>query len=191
MKIVGIYKITSPSNKVYIGQSWNIKKRFTDYNGTYCKGQKKLWASFQKYSKNKHSFEIVHQLPFDISQEQLTIYEQLYMDSYKAVGIELMNLKDAGAYGKHTAETKEKIRIAASNFKHSPATLLKMRKPKSKEHARKIGESRIKKIQQFTKSGEFIKEFNSIKEASKIAVQASCCARGRQKTAGGFIWKYV
>ena len=23
---IGIYKITSPSNKIYIGQSWNIKR---------------------------------------------------------------------------------------------------------------------------------------------------------------------
>jgi hypothetical protein len=30
-KICGIYKITSPSGKVYIGQSVDIKRRFTTY----------------------------------------------------------------------------------------------------------------------------------------------------------------
>ena len=28
----GIYKITTPSGKVYIGQSWNIHKRITGQN---------------------------------------------------------------------------------------------------------------------------------------------------------------
>ena len=29
--MIGIYKITSPTNRVYIGQSVNIKKRFRSY----------------------------------------------------------------------------------------------------------------------------------------------------------------
>lgn len=29
--MVGIYKITSPTNKIYIGQSKNIRKRFNNY----------------------------------------------------------------------------------------------------------------------------------------------------------------
>lgn len=191
MKIIGIYKITSPSNKVYIGQSWHIKKRFTDYKGNYCKGQKKLWASFKKYDRKNHKFEIVHELPSDISQEQLTNYEQFYMDMYRAVNIELMNLKEAGAYGKHTAETKEKIRLTSTGRLHSEETKLKMHKPKSKDHARKIGDGHAKKIQQFSRSGEFIQEYKSVKAVSYITQQAGVCANGKQKTAGGFIWKYV
>ena len=30
--ICGIYKITSPTGRIYIGQSKNIKQRFRDYN---------------------------------------------------------------------------------------------------------------------------------------------------------------
>ena len=31
--MVGIYKITSPSGRVYVGQSTNIEKRFAEYRG--------------------------------------------------------------------------------------------------------------------------------------------------------------
>ena len=57
-----------------------------------------------------------------------------------------------------------------------------------------IGEAKSKKVLQFTKSGEFIKEWSSIREASKqlkinFGNICSCC-NGKLKSAGGFIWKY-
>lgn len=51
-----------------------------------------------------------------------------------------------------------------------------------------------RKIQQFNKNGDFIKEFNSVIEASKEtnsnATHISRCAKGFQKLCGGFVWKY-
>ena len=38
--MIGIYKITSPNNRVYIGQSINIEKRFIGYKRMYVKNQK-------------------------------------------------------------------------------------------------------------------------------------------------------
>ena len=37
--MIGIYKITSPSNKIYIGQSWNIHQREIQHR---CAGSKKV-----------------------------------------------------------------------------------------------------------------------------------------------------
>lgn len=34
----GIYKVTNPKGKVYIGQSSNIENRFNDYRAYKCKG---------------------------------------------------------------------------------------------------------------------------------------------------------
>lgn len=54
----------------------------------------------------------------------------------------------------------------------------------------------FKKIHQYSKTGKFIKTFNSIKEASlEIGISSGCishCARGSKNTpsAGGYIWKY-
>lgn len=46
--VCGIYKITSPNKKVYIGQSKNVHQRFIRYKRGDCKGQKKLYNSINK-----------------------------------------------------------------------------------------------------------------------------------------------
>lgn len=61
MKICGIYKITSPVKKIYIGQSINIINRFQNYRNLNCKQQLYLYNSLKKYGVEKHKFEIVCQ----------------------------------------------------------------------------------------------------------------------------------
>ena len=62
--------------------------------------------------------------------------------------------------------------------------------PMSEEHRAKLS----KKILQFTKSGEFIREWPSMREAERelgIARSSiSCCCNGIRKSAGGYVWKY-
>ena len=47
-------------------------------------------------------------------------------------------------------------------------------------------------ILQFSKNGEFIKEWPSIKEAGRqLGINGICaCLKGKCKSAGGFVWKY-
>lgn len=154
-KIVGIYKITSPTGKIYIGQSWDVLSRLAQH-----KREKRpllvLNKSILKYGAESHKFGIVHILPKDISQKILDTYEQIYIDAYKACGSYMLNMRDAGARGKmskescikmglsnkgrkpwntglkgvftHTAEAIEKINAAHRGTKHSPETILKMKK---------------------------------------------------------------
>jgi hypothetical protein len=63
--MVGIYKITSPSGKIYIGQSVEIKRRFNSYKRMYVKnkGVVKLYRSFLKYGADNHIFEVVCEYP--------------------------------------------------------------------------------------------------------------------------------
>ncbi len=71
-------------------------------------------------------------------------------------------------------------------------------KKATKETKLKMSEAQkglgTKKISQYTKDGEFIKHFNSIKEANeKLGIHIgniSQCLTGKIKTSGGFIWKY-
>ena len=58
-KICGIYKITSPSGKIYIGQSKDIRRRMQYYNRLNCKNQTKLYNSLLKYGWENHLFEIL------------------------------------------------------------------------------------------------------------------------------------
>ena len=59
MKVIGIYKITSPSNKIYIGQGIDIYIRWNEYKRLKCKRQPKLYASLKKHGVDNHKFEIV------------------------------------------------------------------------------------------------------------------------------------
>ena len=56
---IGIYKITSPSGKVYIGESGNLKKRKNDYKRLSCKSQIHIYNSLKKYGWENHKFEVI------------------------------------------------------------------------------------------------------------------------------------
>lgn len=108
-KVVGIYKITSPTGKVYIGQSRNIKGRKRLYKYLHCKGQPKIYNSISKYGWDSHQFDIIHSLPTDIDQADLNIYEQVYLDAYKDAGVEVLNVREAGSNGKPNPESSKKM----------------------------------------------------------------------------------
>ena len=67
--------------------------------------------------------------------------------------------------------------------------------PLSEEHKQAISEALSKKIMQFTKSGEFVREWPSAYEASRqlgIAQPSICrCCNGKLKSAGGYVWEYA
>lgn len=57
---------------------------------------------------------------------------------------------------------------------------------------KRIAQTLNKKVMQFDLNNNFLKEWNSIKEA-KIYTNSchiGCCCSGKRKTAGGYIWKY-
>ena len=64
-KIIGIYKITSPNNRIYIGQSRNIKRLLYRYSRLECKEQPILYRSLLKYGIENHIFEIIEECELD------------------------------------------------------------------------------------------------------------------------------
>lgn len=107
--MVGIYKITSLSGAINIGQSWNIEEREKNYSRSSCKGQRKLYNSIRKYGWKNHKFEIVYQFPEDITQEVLDNYEIFCINQFKEAGYNLLNLREGGSRGKLSEETKKLI----------------------------------------------------------------------------------
>ena len=106
--IIGIYKITSPGGKIYIGQSINIQRRFRCYKALWknCKLQRRLYYSFVKYGVNNHKFEIIH----ECTKEQLNELEEDYIyicDSFNTK--HGLNLKEGGKRTIHSQETKNLI----------------------------------------------------------------------------------
>ncbi len=59
IQVAGIYKITNPKNKNYIGQSINISKRLNRYGCGDHKSQYLLSRSIQKYGYENHTIEIL------------------------------------------------------------------------------------------------------------------------------------
>lgn len=77
--IIGIYKITSPTDKTYIGQSKCILSRWERYRKGRCEQQRKLFHSLIKYGWYNHIFEIVE----ECSIEDLNCRERYWQDFYE------------------------------------------------------------------------------------------------------------
>lgn len=103
----GIYKITSPSNRVYIGQSIDIERRFRHYKKLACKEQVKIYNSFLKYGVDAHIFEVLELC----DTEDLNNRERYYQDLYDSVanGLNLLYVKSEHFNGGHSEESKKKI----------------------------------------------------------------------------------
>lgn len=106
-KICGIYKITSPSGKIYIGQSKDCLFRKTEYSRVRCKQQAKLYQSLLKYSWEAHVFEII----YECKKEELNNWEKYYVDFFKTFNTKHgLNLRDGGGnHATFSEETKKKM----------------------------------------------------------------------------------
>jgi group I intron endonuclease len=75
-KICCIYKITSPNNEIYIGQTINYKQRFNNYKNYKSKTtQKKIIKSFYNYGFENHKFDIL----IECDREKLCYWEKFYI----------------------------------------------------------------------------------------------------------------
>ena len=170
--MIGIYKITNPKGKVYVGQSKDIKNRFKTYMSLRCKTQIKLHRSFLKYGVNNHKFEIVIECDYN----QLNELERYYQEIYNCIGNKGLNLlltstdnlktvfsldtrikmknsstgvKNAN-YGKpRSEETKLKISLSNKGVKRSEQAKLNMSKSKigikpSEETRKKMSEASLR-----------------------------------------------
>lgn len=117
--MIGIYKIISPNKNIYIGQSINIEKRFSDYKKlNNCKKQIALYRSFLKYGVQKHIFEIICEC--EISE--LNNKERYYQDIYNAIGKKGLNCRLTASNdksGKLSKETKQKLSNSKKGKKKS------------------------------------------------------------------------
>lgn len=217
-KLSGIYKITSPTNRVYIGQSVDIAKRLKDYQKYNKTGfQSRLKASFNKHGVENHKFEVIE----ECSVNKLNELERYWQEYYDAIGENGLNCKLTSTNDKSgslTQEIKEKIsksltgqkrteeqKINMSNSqkgkKQSIETIQKRLSKiselnKDENYRRKFGEKLKKKVYQYDLEWNLIREYNSITEASDIldVNKASICKaiKGNiNKTCKGFYWSYT
>ena len=150
-----IYKIMSPSGKIYVGMTIDLEKRKSKYKNLKCKGQPKIYNSLNKYSWDAHVFEVIETMDYD---KKILIEREIYWikfyDSYN-IGLNCTKggegnnciiiseetrkkLSIANTGKKHSDTTKEKIRIANTGKQHSQQTKdILAFKHKGKTHSQK------------------------------------------------------
>jgi len=116
--IAGIYKITSPSGRVYIGQSWNIYRRWRHHRND-PRSDGLLQRSFRKYGVNKHVFEVIFPLPRDTDAATINEAERFFIGLFAERGISMLNLTEGGRNARMSAEQKEKIRQALKGYERT------------------------------------------------------------------------
>lgn len=133
MKNGFIYKITSPSGKVYIGQTLDLIRRKSKYKRLDCKQQPKIFNSIEKYSWESHTFEVIE----EVNSTSLNEREQYWITFFNSLENGL-NCTGGGDSRKISPETIEKIRQSKLG-KPSPNKGRTM----SDEQKRKISESMV------------------------------------------------
>lgn len=85
----GIYKITSPSGKVYIGRAKKLHTRYLRYSrlDNDIKGQVRLYRSFLKYGVENHIFEVIE----ECEESELSRRERYWQDFYDVTGANGLN----------------------------------------------------------------------------------------------------
>lgn len=175
-----IYKYTSPSNKVYIGQTIDEKSRRDDFlNIEISYAGEKINNARKKYSPENFQYEIVVKIQAESREDLYSLLdtaEQYYIAKYDSIknGYNILE----GGKASHYVKTQEQIE------KHREA-LLKYYENNSNPNQ--------KKVLQYTKQGNFKKEWDSMTEAAEyyncdIRSISNCC-RGYSKTASGFVWR--
>jgi len=166
-KIIGIYKITSPSNKIYIGQSIDIYKRFSQYKKLECKRQKKIYSSLLKHGAINHVFEIIEECGIEYINERERYWQEFFdVLSKNGLNLQLVNCNNSKQV--HSQETKNKISKANKGKTISEESKLKLSiahkgKKLSEEHKIKISISNSgSKNGQYGKIGMLSKNFGRI-----------------------------
>lgn len=180
-KIYCIYYHKSPSGKYYIGQTSDpIKKRW-GVDGKRYISCTLFYKAICKYGWNNIEHSV---LATNLSKEDADKLEIWLIAKYKSLGLSY-NIADGGSctLGEHPMLGK----------KHSEESKRKMSESAKGIH---VGakNGKAKAILQFSKSGEFIREWECISDVERelnIKVTAICNnLKGYSKHSGGYVWKY-
>ena len=196
--------INKINNKFYVGITGRKVEQRWGLNGVNYNTQTHFWNAIQKYGWD--SFEHI------VLLDQLTKEEACKIE---VLLIALLNTQnpnygyntspggDGVAFGLHMSdEIKNKISESLKGRKAwNKGIKMPPRKPVSDVGRKNMSNakcekrgSRAKKIIQYDLNDNFMHVWSSITDASTaLNIQHSCisdCCRGKQKTAGGFIWRY-
>lgn len=187
--MIGIYKITSPSGKIYIGQTTNFNRRINYYKNGAKSYQTRIYNSLQKYGYDAHTVEFIE----ECLVENLNDRERYWQDFYDVIGqnglnCKLTETKDKSGFiseesrlnmsksqQNRVLSDKEKHRLATFwiGRKHTEDTKLKMSesakgKKKSLEHIAKLPQNQKGKFRPKSTQETKIKQSLNSGKARKV-----------------------
>ena len=185
-----------------------------NYIGMTSQEPKERW---QKGYRGKMK-EAIHAFPLDLCWKKHIEFQTPNKEQALELESELMKWYDSvengynvSEYGsgdfKRSEESKNKMSNSHTGKHHSEDTRRKLSKANSGENNPNFGKhfseetknkirenTPSKPVIQYSMNGELIAEFPSVREASRqigCHCQSICaCCKGKQKSCGGYIWKY-
>lgn len=200
MKLYTVYKHTSPSGKVYIG----ITSKKPEYRWNHGRGYKEIdqpvfYRAIKKYGWDNITHEILYS---GLQEKDAKNLEISLIKQYKLLGLSY-NITDGGdgfrgathRKGKKASEeTKRKMREARRGTNKGINNPMYGRHETAPAYG-KFGKEHpaSKVVYQYDLLGNFIKKWDCISDVQRclniIVTHITACCNGRQKTAGGYIWK--
>lgn len=159
-----VYMHVSPSGKRYIGITSQKPERRWRKNGEGYMRNTYFWNAIQRYGWDNFTHEVLFE---NLTKDEAEQKEIELIAFYKSDDNKFgYNIEHGGnSIGKIADETKEKLRILYSM-----------------------------PVCQYSKYGDFIKEYNSMTEAEEItnlsASSISKCCRNEAKLCGNYIWRF-
>jgi group I intron endonuclease len=152
--MIGIYKIISPSGKIYIGQTTNFTKRKNYYKNGAKPYQVRIYNSLEKYGYDAHTIEFIEECLI----ENLNERERYWQDFYDVIGKNGLNCRLTETKDKSgfiSEESKIKMSEARKNRIFDQNWIDKLRKSAlGKKHS----EETKKRISESNKGRKFTTE---------------------------------
>lgn len=173
-----IYKITNLINgKVYIGQTTrSLKKRWYEHCNEFKtrKNCLAIHSAIKTYGKDNF---LVEEIDHATDKIDLSKKEQYWIAYYNSISPNGYNLTSGGEHTTFTPEALKRMSL------------------KQKEYWKTHTSTSVKPVFQYTLDGEFIRQWDSIKQASESlninnGNLCQACRKGKNKSAGGFLWSY-
>lgn len=201
-----VYKHIFPNNKIYVG----ITKKSPEIRWNKGKGYKLcplMNKAIEKYGWDnvRHEILFTNLSKKEAEQKEIELIKKYQCNNSKYG----YNIENGGnCCGTHSEETKKKISEAQKGNKNcigrfmSQETRKKIGNAnreiklteKQKEHLSNISKNK-KKVNQYDLSGNFIKQYECLKQAEKetgiLSQNIGEVCRGQQKYAKGYLWRYV
>jgi len=175
--MVGIYKITNPEGKMYIGYSKKIETRWESHKNAQHKANYKLKESLTKYGGDSHQFEIIEEVDISsLNRSQgdafLRKRERYWIKKLDTFYNGLNSNGGGSGCNSHTEESKRKISEANSKPKPDDFGVNRKKWQHTEEFKEKVKNAPRCPILMYDLKNNFIQEFpNQQKAADFIGVK--------------------